>query len=196
MPRFPRRIIVVTLPMSFAARAATPADADAITRIYNEGIQDRVGTFETRERTPDEIRQWFDGTHPIVAVESANGEIVAFASTSAYRPRDCYAGIADFSVYVARAVRGQGAGRVAMDALIDAARTAGLWKLVSRVFTENTASRKLLASVGFREVGVYHKHARLDGRWRDAVIVERLIPQNQPDAEQTPESPSTAALSG
>jgi phosphinothricin acetyltransferase len=112
-------------------------------------------------------------------VESEEGEIVAFASTSAYRPRDCYAGIADFSVYVTRAVRGKGAGRVAMEALIDAARQAGLWKLVSRVFVENTASRTLLASVGFREVGIYQKHAQLDGQWRDAVIVERLIPENQ-----------------
>jgi phosphinothricin acetyltransferase len=69
-----------------------------------------------------------------------------------------------------------------MDALIDAARTGGFWKLVSRVFVENDASRRLLARVGFREVGIYEKHARLDGVWRDAVIVERLIPENQPGA--------------
>lgn len=167
--------------MSFRARAATPDDAEAIARIYNEGIRDRVGTFETRERSVDDVRGWFEGRHPIVVVEAATGEIVAFASTTAYRPRDCYAGIADFSVYVARSVRGQGAGRVAMDALIDAAHCTGFWKLVSRVFVENVASRRLLASVGFREVGVYQKHARLDGQWRDVVIVERLIPENQPD---------------
>lgn len=175
--------------MTFAARPATPADADAITRIYNEGIRDRIGTFETRERTNAEVRQWFDGRHPIVVVESDRGDVVAFASTSAYRPRECYAGIADFSVYVSRAERGRGAGRVAMTALIDAARDAGLWKLVSRVFVENTASRRLLESVGFREVGIYQKHARLDGRWRDAVVVERLIPENQPDSEPASVSP-------
>ena len=54
--------------------------------------------------------------------------------------------------------------RVAMRALIDAARDAGYWKLVSRIFIENTASRKLMASMGFREVGIYEKHAKLDGR--------------------------------
>jgi L-amino acid N-acyltransferase YncA len=169
--------------MSFTARAATPDDAGAIARIYNEGIRDRVGTFETRERTPRDVRRWFDGRHPVVVVESVDADIVAFASTSAYRPRECYAGIAEFSVYVARSARGQGAGRVAMDALIDAARRAGFWKLVSRVFVENAASRQLLARVGFREVGIYEKHARLDGVWRDAVIVERLIPENQPAAQ-------------
>ena len=89
-------------------------------RIYNEGIRDRVGTFETRERTAADVVQWFDGRHPIVVVENPDGEVVAFASTSWYRPRDCYAGIAEFSVYVSRDGRGHGAGRVAMDALIDA----------------------------------------------------------------------------
>ena len=169
--------------MRFTARHASQSDAEAITRIYNEGIQDRIGTFETRERTPDEVRQWFNGRYPIVVVESERGEVVGFASTSSYRARDCYSGIADFSVYITRSARGHGAGRVAMQAIIDAARDAGLWKLVSRVFLENAASRALLASVGFREVGVYHKHARLDGRWRDVVVVERLIPENQPDVE-------------
>ena len=165
----------------YRARLATPDDADVITRIYNEGIADRLGTFETRLRTPDEVRQWFDGRHPIVVVEQEDGTIVAFASTSAYRAREAYAGIADYSVYVARDLRGRGAGRVAMVALIDAARAAGFWKLVSRVFVENTASRKLMASLGFREVGIYEKHARLDGHWRDVVIVERLVPENQPE---------------
>jgi phosphinothricin acetyltransferase len=167
--------------MTLAARDATPDDAPAVARIYNEGIADRVGTFETRERSTDDVRGWFDGAHPIVVVSSPDGEVVAFASTSRYRTRDCYAGIAEFSVYVARAWRGRGAGRVAMTALIAATRAAGYWKLVSRVFPENTASRRLLQTMGFREVGVYQRHARLDGQWRDAIIVERLIPENQVD---------------
>jgi len=168
--------------MHLVARPATVADAEAIAAIYNGGIRERVATFETRERTAADIHHWFDDSHPIVVVESADGEIVAFASTSTYRPRDCYKGIAEASVYVAQAVRGQGAGRVALRALIDASRDAGLWKLVSRVFVENAASRGLVASLGFREVGIYRRHARLDGQWRDVVIVERLIPENQPDS--------------
>jgi phosphinothricin acetyltransferase len=170
------------LGMPFHTRPATPGDAPAIARIYNQGIRDRVGTFETRERTDDDVRRWFDGRHPIVAVENDAGRVVAFASTSTYRPRDCYVGVADFSVYVDRDVRGQGAGRLALAVLIDRARAAGFWKLVSRVFTENQASRRLLHQQGFREVGVYERHARLDGVWRDVVIVERLIPENQPAA--------------
>ena len=163
--------------MNPVARPASPDDAERIAQIYNEGIADRVGTFETRPRSEADVRAWFDGTHPIVVVEH-DGAVVAFASTSSYRSRDCYAGIAEFSVYVARHARGMGAGRIAMRALIDAVRAAGIWKLVSRIFIENTASRRLMASVGFREVGIYEKHAQLDGQWRDVVIVELLIPEN------------------
>lgn len=163
--------------MALAARPASPDDAERLAQIYNEGIEDRVGTFETRLRTVEDVRAWFDGRHPIVVVEDS-GRVIAFASTSTYRTRECYAGIAEFSVYVAREARGKGAGTVAMRALIDAVGKADIWKLVSRIFIENTASRKLMASMGFREVGIYEKHAKLDGVWRDVVIVERLIPEN------------------
>ena len=159
---------------TMTSRAAKPDDSPIMARIYNEGIEDRVATFETRPRTADDIRRWFDGVHPIVVVED-NGEIVAFASTSQYRPRECYSGIAETSVYVARSYRRKGAGRVALNALICAARQAGFWKLLSRVFPENLASRGLIRELGFREVGVYEKHGKLDGQWRDVVIVERLI---------------------
>lgn len=156
------------------ARSATAADAESIARIYNEGIEDRVATFETRLRSAEDARAWLDGVHPIVVVEEA-GRVVAFASTSTYRPRDCYAGIAEASVYVSRDYRRRGAGRIALEALIQAAKQAGFWKLLSRIFPENTASRGLVRLLGFREVGVYEKHGQLDGQWRDVVIVERLL---------------------
>jgi L-amino acid N-acyltransferase YncA len=159
------------------SRRATLDDAPTIAQIYNQGIADRVATFETTPRTSEDVQAWFDGAHPIVVVEDGQA-IVAFASTSTYRPRACYAGIAEFSVYVARSERGRGAGRRAMQALIAEAELAGLWKLVSRVFVENAPSRSLLRSLGFREVGIYEKHGRLDGAWRDVVIVELLIEAN------------------
>jgi len=157
-------------------RAATPEDAAAIARIYNEGIEDQA-TFETRPRTAADVAAWFDGIHPIVVVERS-GDVIAFSATSMYRPRDCYRGVAEVSIYVARAARGCGAGRLALAAVIEACERAGFWKLVSRIFPENTASRAVVRSVGFREVGVYEKHGLRDGVWRDVVIVERLIERN------------------
>jgi phosphinothricin acetyltransferase len=156
------------------ARPATPEDAADMARIYNQGIADRTATFETRMRTESDVRAWFDGTHPLMVVEE-KGAVVAFSATFQYRPRACYAGIAETSVYVDRAFRGHGAGRMALEALIAAAAAAGFWKLVSRIFVENTASRRLVAALGFREVGIYEKHGQLDGAWRDVAIVEKLL---------------------
>lgn len=158
-------------------RPATTNDAAVIAEIYNEGIEDRIATFDTGFRTAADIQAWFDGKHPIVVVEDKE-KVVAFASTSNYRARKCYAGIAEYSVYVARAARGKGFGKIALENLIEAAERAGYWKLVSRIFPENVGSLKLAAAVGFREVGIYEKHGQLDGEWRDVVIVERLIKNN------------------
>jgi len=169
-------------------RLAAPSDAPAIARIYNQGIADRIATFEAEPRTAESVAAWLDGEHPVVVVEDDEG-VVAFAATSTYRPRACYRGIAEFSVYVDRARRGQGLGSLAMVGLCDAAREAGFWKLVSRVFPENQASRNLLARQGFREVGVYERHAQLDGAWKDVVIVEKLLdtglvtPVSDPEGE-------------
>lgn len=164
------------------ARPATLSDADAIAAIYNQGVEDRIATFETRLRTPAEICAWFsadkpDDFHPITVVE-CDGRVIAFAATFAYRQRACYRGIAEVSVYVDRQFRRQGAGRLALSELITSAEAAGFWKLLSRIFPENHASRALIASLGFREVGTYEKHGCLDGVWKDVIIVERLIPSN------------------
>ena len=159
------------------SRAAGPDDAEAIARIYNGGIEEHIATFETRPRTAGEIREWFDDGLPVVVVEDG-GTVISFANASAYGSRECYSGVAEFSVYTAKEGRGRRAGTLAMEALISAAEEAGFWKLTSRVFVENVPSRKLLLSLGFREVGVHEKHARLDGEWRDVVVVERLIPAN------------------
>lgn len=161
-----------------AARTARLADAAAITEIYNQGIEDRIGTFETEPRQAADIEAWFPHAKAFLAVEDAGGEVVGYAVAHPYAQRPCYAGIGAFSVYVRRDQRGRGVGRVAMTALVDASRAAGLWKLTSRIFPENRASLALMAWSGFKEIGVYEKHGKLDGVWRDCVIVERLLPEN------------------
>jgi L-amino acid N-acyltransferase YncA len=160
------------------ARAARPADAAAITEIYNQGIEDRIATFETEPRTPADILPWFDHAHAFVSVTNPADAVVGYAVAHPYSDRCCYQGIGEFSVYVRRPERGRGVGRVAMDALIEAARADGLWKLMSRVFPENRASLSLMARMGFKEIGVHEKHGKLEGVWKDCVIVELLIPEN------------------
>lgn len=166
--------------MPVTIRAAVMADAAAIADIYNQGIAERAATFETVPRTAADIeaRLREQERYPLV-VAAEDGRVIGWAGASAYRPRACYAGIAEVSAYIDRASRGRGIGRRLLEALIAAAREHGCWKLVSRIFPFNTASRALCRACGFREVGVYEKHGCLDGRWLDVVIVERLIPENQ-----------------
>jgi phosphinothricin acetyltransferase len=160
-------------------RAARDEDAAAVAAIYNEGIEDRVATFEIRRREAADVVAWWHGRHPVVIAER-DSRIVGFASTSGYRARECYAGIAEFSVYVARHARGERIGARLLAALISEASRAGFHKLVSRIFVENAASRALALAAGFREVGVYVRHGQLDGVWRDVVIVERLLDESAP----------------
>lgn len=164
----------------FHTRRAGADDAPALAHIYNQGILDRNATFETRLRNADDMRGMID-TLEFPCVVACHGDtVIAFASTSRYRTRECYAGIAEFSVYVEREWRGRNAGFIVMQALIDAAHAHGFWKLLSRVFVNNHASRRLLAKLGFREVGIYQAHAQLDGAWRDVVIVERWLADAPP----------------
>ena len=155
-------------------RPATPADAAAIAAIYNEGIEDREATFETRLRAPAEVAAWLDGPGPFLVAED-DGTLLGFARVSPYSDRCVYAGVGDHGVYVARAARGRGAGRALLEALCAAAEDSGFYKLTSRIFASNTASRAVHRAAGFDEVGIQRRHGRLDGEWRDCVLVERLL---------------------
>src|SRR6185436_10342500 len=170
--------------MDITIREAAPPDAEAIARIYNQGIEERASTFETQPRTAQDIAARLAERERYPLLVATDGDaVVGWAGLSTYRPRACYAGIAEFSIYLDPAVRKRGIGQRLLTALVSAARKRGYWKLVSRVFPFNTASRALCKACGFREVGVYEKHGRLDGRWLDVVIVERLIPENVSPAD-------------
>lgn len=162
-------------------RAARLEDAGAIAAVYNQGIQERVATFETEMRDADERARWFaehDRRHPIVVAESRDGQVVGWASISAYSQRECYSGVGEVTLYVRRGSRGKGVGRRLLADLVTRARDAGYWKLFGRIFVTNMASRHLFERLGFREVGVLEKHGKLDGRWIDLVEVERVIDEN------------------
>ncbi|HEX5617463.1 MAG TPA: arsinothricin resistance N-acetyltransferase ArsN1 family A [Solirubrobacteraceae bacterium] len=156
-------------------RAAVVADADAIAAIYNEGIEERVATFETRPRTSTEVAAWLDEALPFLVAVSDDGAVTGFARVSPYSDRCVYAGVGEHGVYVARAARGRGLGRALLEALCAESARAGLYKLTSRIFTDNGASRAVHLAAGFEEVGVQRRHGQLDGEWKDCVLVERLL---------------------
>jgi L-amino acid N-acyltransferase YncA len=158
----------------FLVRPATSDDAASIAAIYNQGIRGRMATFETAERIAEDIASWLAAPHPFLVAQHGKGEesqLVGWIRASSYRPRACYAGVAE-------GFRGRRVSDRLMAEFLPACAAAGYWKLVSRIFVENAASRALCVRYGFREVGMYEKHGRLDGVWRDVVIVERLLPEN------------------
>lgn len=177
-------------PRPLVVRLARAADVPAITRIYNQGIVDRLATLETEERTEDERRAWLagrDARHPVLVAERA-GEVVGWGSLNLFNPRAAYRFVADFSVYVERAARGSGVGGALLTALIAAARRLGYHKLVLAAFPFNEAGMRLYRRHDFREVGIYHEQGVLDGHWVDTIVMELLL-----DDEPPPPSALTAA---
>jgi L-amino acid N-acyltransferase YncA len=156
-------------------RPARQDDAAQVAAIYNHGIQERQATFETRPRRPNEIEGWLEEGRPFLVATDEDDRIVGFARLSAYSVRKAYAGVGEHGVYVSPDARGRGVGLKLLNALADAAEQAGYHKLTSRVFTTNAASLALHRAAGFREVGVQRHHGRLDGEWKDTVLVERLL---------------------
>src|SRR5258708_9564943 len=158
-------------------RPAVRGDAEAIARIYTQGIEERVARSEAEPRSTEDMVAYLaerEGKYPVIVAEQ-DGQVVAWAAAGSYRSRECYAGVCEFSVYADRAARGSGAAQAALQGLIDACTARGFWKLLSRIFPENAPSRGLCSKVGFREVGVDYRHAQLDGQWRDTGTVERLL---------------------
>jgi phosphinothricin acetyltransferase len=162
---------------AFHVRLATPADADVICRIYNQGIEDRVATLETELRTPEERRRWLASRSPRypVIVSEADGQVAGWGSLNVFNPRDAYRFVADFSVYVERAWRGKGVGRVLLARLIELGREHGFHKLVLSAFPGNEAGMALYTRLGFRTVGIYKEQGQLDGRWVDTIVMEKIL---------------------
>ncbi|WP_462411557.1 arsinothricin resistance N-acetyltransferase ArsN1 family A [Neobacillus sp. Marseille-QA0830] len=165
--------------MNVLIRHAAPTDAKRIAEIYNQGILSGKSTFETDLRSVEDRQRWLEEhqTFPsVVAIVDDN--VVGFSYASEYRSRPCYSGIGETSVYIDNAYQKKGIGKLLLYALIEDAKEKGYWKLVSRIFDFNHASRKLCESCGFREVGIYEKHGNLNGKWINCVIVEKMITEN------------------
>jgi phosphinothricin acetyltransferase len=145
-------------------------DWPAVARIYAEGIAGRLATFETVVPAWSAWDEAHLADHRLVA--RASEELVGWAALTPVSRRAVYAGVADLSIYVAGTARGRGVGRALLAALVDSARAGGLWTLQAGVFPENEPSLALHRSLGFRDVGVRERIGRLDGVWRDVVLLE------------------------
>lgn len=155
-------------------RPAGDADAGRIGEIYDEGVAEGNATFATGPHTADERRAWLAarGERAPVFCAERGGEVVAWSALAPFSHRPWFDGVAEYTVYVAQSARGTGVGRAMLRHLIDQAPGFGYWKLVGVIMAENASGLALAERNGFRMVGTYRGHGRLDGAWRDVSMVE------------------------
>jgi len=149
----------------------TRDDWPAVETVYAEGIATGHATFETAAPGWDEFDRGRHCEHRFVAVES--GVVVGWAALSPTSARACYAGVAEYSVYVTESARGRGVGRALMNALVESADASGIWTIQTSIFPDNEASVALHERLGFRVVGRRERIAQLNGVWRDTLLLER-----------------------
>jgi phosphinothricin acetyltransferase len=146
-------------------------DWPAVREIYLEGIATRLATFETAAPA----WETWDASHlpcPRLVARQDNA-VIGWAALSPVSARKVYAGVAEVSVYIAHQQKGRGLGRRLLEALIAASEANGIWTLQAVVFAENAASVALHRRCEFREVGRRERIAKLDGVWRDTMLLER-----------------------
>ena len=154
-------------------RPMSPEDWSSVRSIYEEGILTRNATFET---SAPEWERWDRGHLAVCRIVACREDgMIGFGALSPVSARACYAGVAEVSIYVAARARGRGIGKELMDALVAASEGAGIWTLQASIFPENLASIRLHEGADFRLVGRRERIARLDGFWRDVVLMERRV---------------------
>lgn len=157
--------------MSFEINRLTKRHWRQVRGIYLEGIATGLATFETDVPS---WQRWSDNHLSCCRLIAVDKETVkGWAALSPVSSRSVYAGVAEVSVYVGQRHRGAGIGRALLDALINASEKSGMWTLQASIFAENEASVALHQRCGFRVVGRRVRIARLNGCWRDTILMER-----------------------
>lgn len=161
---------------SITTRSANAADLEAIRTIYNQGIEDRIATLDTDAKSEEDIAAWWSqhDERYAVLVATKHDAVVGWASLNRFSHRCAHEAIADLSVYVARSQRGQSIGKILLTDLERRAR-GSFHKIVLHALNGNVAGKRLYAGLGFREVGVFREHGRLDGTFVDVVAMEKLL---------------------
>lgn len=170
----PRPCCPDDVPAAVAVRGLETEDWPAVRRIYGEGIATGIATFETAVPSKAALDAKWLPEHRWVA--EVDGQVVGWTAAAPVSTRDCYAGVAETSVYVDSGYRGRGVGKALLRQQVMAADAAGLWMLQTAIFTENRASVALHHQAGYRTVGIRERIAQRDGVWHDTVLIERRSP--------------------
>ena len=154
-----------------AIAALVHGDWDDVARIYAEGIETRLATFETDVPSWEAWDRAHLPEHRFMARE--DGRAAGWAALAPVSSRPVYAGVAEVSVYVAAAARGRGVGTALLSALVSSSEAGGVWTLEAGILPENEASVRMHQRCGFRAVGRRERLGRMAGEWCDVLLLER-----------------------
>ncbi|WP_374966601.1 GNAT family N-acetyltransferase [Lysinibacillus sp. RS5] len=146
-------------------------DLKEVLKIYKEGIETGMATFET---IVPSAQIWDERHHATLRfVAEEHNKVVGWIAISPVSTRAVYSGVGEVSVYISSESKGNGIGTKLFKILIEESEKARFWTLQSSVFAINTSSIQLHTKMGFRIVGTREKIAMLRGKWHDTIIMEK-----------------------
>lgn len=158
--------------MAISVRSVVCEDWQDVKRIYEEGLETKMATFETK--APESYDEWFGEANPHCSLVAYEGkQILGWCKLTPVSKRSVYKGVGEVSIYIASDARGKGIGDLLLKQLIVTSEKEAFWTLESKIFKENVASLNLHLNNGFRVVGIREKIAQLDGVWKDNMLLER-----------------------
>lgn len=157
---------------NFEIRRMTIDDGKSVLEIFKQGIEYGLATFETSVPTWDAWDIEFYNFSRFV-IENSEDKIVGWVAIKPISKRDCYAGVAEVSVYIHQDFQRLGLGTMLLQKLIKDSEEHGIWLLQAGIFPQNQGSISLHQKAGFRKVGIREKMGKLNGRWEDVVLLER-----------------------
>ncbi|WP_114571420.1 arsinothricin resistance N-acetyltransferase ArsN1 family A [Exiguobacterium flavidum] len=162
-------------------RPVEKKDLPAVLTIYNEGIEDRIATLETKVKDASFIDSWFDERTDVYAafVACDGDEILGWVALNPYSPRDSYSGVSELSVYITRTHRGQGIGKQLLRVIEEHAVSRKLHKIILFTFPFNKLGQRLYVRAGYRIVGTFKEQGRLNGYYVDVMAMEKILPNGE-----------------
>ena len=161
-------------------RKAKIEDLPGITSIYNDAIKNTVATFDTKTKTLEEKKVWFDGhgsKNPIIIAEE-NRNIVGWAALSKWSNKDAYSNTAEISVYVKDSFKKKGVGKKLIQEILKEGKKVDLHLIIARITNDNQVSVHLHESVGFKQIGVMKECGYKFGKWLDVILLQKLLTNN------------------
>lgn len=155
-------------------RPAEPKDAEAITCILNQIIRDTTITFNSVEKTPDDVAQSISDADAYFVAE-ADGQIVGYASFAPFRKGVGYGDVKEHSICIGQDARAKGLGSKLLFQIEETARQQGVMFMVAGVSGENEAGLQFHTKHGYTRTGHMPEIGQKFGRRLDLILMQKTL---------------------